>query len=125
MIFFHFFAQHISKEHICLIKVDLKIYTLIFLYACMHAKLLQLCPICCNSMDHSPPGSSVLGFSRQEYWSGLQCPPPGDLPKPGVKPASLTSPALGDGFFTTSATWEAHFSDNTYRNRIYVHFTFL
>ena len=102
----------------------MKIYTLIFLYACMHAKLLQLCPICCNSMDHSPPGSSVLGFSRQEYWSGLQCPPPGDLPKPGIEPVSFMSPALGDWFFTTSATWEAHFSDNTYQNRMCVHFTF-
>ena len=46
-----------------------------------------------------------LGFSRQEYWSGLPCPPPGDLSHPGIKPASLISPALGGGFFTTSATW--------------------
>ena len=37
------------------------------------------------------PGSSVHGFSRQEYWSGLPCPPPGDLPNPGIKPRS---PAL-------------------------------
>ncbi|CAI9153792.1 unnamed protein product [Rangifer tarandus platyrhynchus] len=48
-----------------------------------------------------------LGFSRQEYWSGLPFPPPGDLPNPGIKPRSLTSPALADRFFTTSATWEA------------------
>ena len=41
-----------------------------------------------------------LGFSRQEYWSGLSCPPPGDLPDPGIKPTSLTSPALAGGFFT-------------------------
>ena len=46
-------------------------------------------------------------FSRQEYWSELQCPPPGDLPDPGIEPASLTSPALAGRFFTTSATWEA------------------
>ena len=45
-----------------------------------------------------------LGFSRLEYWSGLACPPPGDLPDPGIKPTSLTSPALAGGFFTTSAT---------------------
>ena len=45
-----------------------------------------------------------MGFSRQEYWSGLLGPPPGDLPNPGVKPASLTSPALAAGFFTTRAT---------------------
>ena len=49
-----------------------------------------------------------IGFSRQEYWSGLLFPPPGDLPDPGIKPMSLTSPALADGFFTTSVTWEAH-----------------
>ena len=36
-----------------------------------------------------------MGFSRQEYWSGLPCPPPGDLPKPGIEPMSLMSPALG------------------------------
>ena len=35
-----------------------------------------------------------VGFSRQVYWSGLPCPPPGDLPDPGIKPASLLSPAL-------------------------------
>ena len=49
-----------------------------------------------------------MGFSRQEYWSGLPCLPPGDLPNPGNKPASLTSPTLAGGFFTTCATWEAH-----------------
>ena len=46
-------------------------------------------------------------FSRQEYWSGLPCPSPEDLPDPGIEPASLTSPALAGGFFTTSATWKA------------------
>ena len=48
-----------------------------------------------------------MGFSRQEYWSGLPCHPPGDLPDPGIKPASLTSLALAGRFFTTSATSEA------------------
>ena len=43
-----------------------------------------------------------MGLSRQEYWSGLPCPPPGHLPSPGPGPASLMSPALGGGFFTTS-----------------------
>ena len=45
-------------------------------------------------------------FCRHEYWSGLPCPPSGDLPNPGIKTASLMSPALASGFFTTSATWE-------------------
>jgi len=48
-----------------------------------------------------------MGFSRQEYWSGLPFPPPGDLPNPGIEPTFLTSPALAGGFFTTSTTWKA------------------
>ena len=38
--------------------------------------------------------SLSMGFSRQEYWSGLPCPPPRDLPDPGIKPTSSASPAL-------------------------------
>ena len=61
----------------------------------------------CDSMDHSPPGSSVhgWGFSRQEYWIGLPCPPPGDLPNPGKELKSLKSPALASGFFTISVNF--------------------
>ena len=44
-----------------------------------------------------------MGFSRQEYWSGLSCPPPGDVPDPGIEPACLKYPTLAR-FFTTSAT---------------------
>ena len=51
--------------------------------------------------------SLSMGFSKQGYWSGLPSPPPGDLPHPGIKPASLMSPALADRFFTLSITWEA------------------
>ena len=47
-----------------------------------------------------------IGFPRQEYWSGLSCPSPGDLPNPGIEPVFLMSPALSGGFSTTSATWE-------------------
>ena len=47
-----------------------------------------------------------MDFSSQEYWSGLPFPPPGNLPDPGIEPPSPVSPALADGFFTTSATWE-------------------
>ena len=68
-------------------------------------KLLQLCPTLCNPMDCSPQPPVSMGFSRQEYWSGLPCLTPGDFPDPGIEPAS---PALAGGFFTTSATWEAH-----------------
>ena len=47
------------------------------------------------------------GFSRQEYWSGSPCPPPGDLPNPGIKPESLLSPAKAGRFFTPGSTGEA------------------
>ena len=57
------------------------------------------------TIDHQTPLS--MGFSRQEYWDGLPCPPPGDLPNPGTEPVSLMSPALADGFFTSSITWES------------------
>ena len=43
-----------------------------------------------------------MKLSRQEYWSGLPCPPPGDLPDPGIKPGSFTSSVLAGGFFATS-----------------------
>jgi len=42
-----------------------------------------------------------MEFSRQEYWSRVPLPIPGDLPYPEIKPASLESPALAGGFFTT------------------------
>ena len=56
------------------------------------------------TVAHQAPMS--MGFSRQEYWSGLPFPPPGDLPDPGIEPSSLRSPVLAGGFFTSSATWE-------------------
>ena len=48
-----------------------------------------------------------MGFSRQEYWSGLPCPPPGDRPYSVIKPASLMSPESAGSFFTANTTWEA------------------
>ena len=48
-----------------------------------------------------------MGFPRQEYWSGLPFPSPGDLPDPGFDPVCLRSPALAGGYFTTGATREA------------------
>ena len=73
--------------------------------ACLHTKWFRSCPTLCNPMDHSPPGSSVHGISRQGCWNGLPCPPPGHLPDPGIKPETLMSPALTDRFFTTSTTF--------------------
>ena len=61
-------------------------------FSCIHAKLLQLC------LSEAPwtvacQAPLSMGFSRQEYWSGLPCLPPGDLPDPGIEPSSLTPPA--------------------------------
>ena len=54
-----------------------------------------------TAVCQAPPS---MGFSRQEYWNGLPCPPPGDLPDLGIQPTSLMSPALAGVFFTTAAT---------------------
>ena len=48
-----------------------------------------------------------MELSRQEHWSGLPFPPPGDLPDPGIRPASLVTPASAGRFCTSCATWEA------------------
>ena len=69
----------------------------------MHAcSVAQLCPTLCDpwTVAHQAPLS--VGFSSQEYWSGLPFPPAGDLPDPGIKPTSLVTPALAGGFFTLS-----------------------
>ena len=60
--------------------------------------VIQSCPTLCDPMDCNPPVSSVHGI-LQANW--LPCPPPGHLPDPGIEPASLISPALAGGFFTT------------------------
>ena len=62
----------------------------------MHAKSLQLCP---TLRPHFVACQAPLpmGFSRQEYWSGLSCPPPGDVPHPGIETVSLMSPTLQAG----------------------------
>ena len=56
----------------------------------VYALASQSCLNLCSPMNCSPPGSSFMGFSRQEYWSGLSCPPPGHLPNPGIQPGSPT-----------------------------------
>ena len=74
------------------------------LYACVirHLSRVQLFAALWTAACQA---SLSMGFSRQEYWSGLPCPPPGDLPDPRIEP---TPPGLAGAFFTTSATWEAH-----------------
>ena len=92
-------------------------------YECMiliHTTLSRrLCVLNCFSpvwlfvtpwtVAHQAPLS--MGFSRQEYWSGLPCFPLGDFPNPGIESVSLMSPPLAGGFFTHCATWEAQAED--------------
>ena len=87
----------------------------VFMHACMCAKSLQLCPILCDPVRLFATPWTVtcqallsIEFSRQEYWSGLPCPPLGDLPNSGIEAVSLTSSALSVGFLTTSTSWKAH-----------------
>ena len=70
-----------------------------------------VCVRACSVMSDSatpwtvaPQASLSMGFPRQEYWSGLSFPIPGDVPNPGIKPTSPASPALAGEFFTTEST---------------------
>ena len=74
----------------------------------------QSCLTLLHSMDCRPPGPLSTGFPRQEYWSGMPFPSPGDLPKPGIESASLASPALVGRFFIIGTTWEAQRRCSTY-----------
>ena len=76
----------------CLLAYTLSHFSCVPLFA-------TLWTIACQA----PPS---MGFSRQ-YWNGLPCPPPGDLPDPGMEPMSLVYPALAGRLFTSGATWEA------------------
>ena len=58
------------------------------------------------TVAHQAPPS--MRFSRQEYWSGLPCLPPGNLPNPGIKPVTLTSNLHCRRVLYHCATWEAH-----------------
>ena len=64
-------------------------------------------PTLCDPVDGSLPDSSVHGILQQGYWSALPFPTTEDLPDSGIEFASLMSPALAGGFFTTDTTWEA------------------
>ena len=72
-----------------------------------------MCSVASVMTDSATPSTVALQalqrmeFPRQEHWSGLPCPSPGDLSNSGIEPTSLAPPALAGGFFTTSTTWEA------------------
>ena len=76
-------------------------------HGAVHAKSLSHVQLFATLWTVAFQAPLSMGFSRQKHWSGLPCPPPGDLPNSGVKPASLISPVLAGGSFTTSVTWKA------------------
>ena len=71
----------------------------------MHACLFS--HFSCVQLLATPWTPLSMVFSRQKYWTGFLCPPPGNLPNPGIETVSLKSPALAVGFFIASATWKA------------------
>ena len=88
--------------------------------ACVCAQLLsQSCPTLCNPMDCSPPGSSVHGISRQEYWNGWPFPASGALPDPGIEPASLAFPALPGEFFMTVPPGKSYFMETHLKSHVH------
>ena len=76
-------------------------------YFCHNHRPVLCLSLSCVSLFATPWTVESMGFSRLEYWSGLLCLPPGDLPDPGIETVYPTSPALAGGFFTTSTTLEA------------------
>ena len=81
-------------------------YSYMFIYVLSHFSCVQLFA---TPWTIARQASLSVGFPRQEYWSELPFPPPGDLPDPGICLVSLSFPELADGFFTTSATWEVSY----------------
>ena len=100
-------ASYLQEINVFLLTLDWH-----YQYAIIFRKWLLLVDMCsyvlsrptlCDPVDYGQPGSSAHGLlcPWQEYWSGLPCPPGGDLPDSETEPASLMSPALAGGFFTT------------------------
>ena len=70
----------------------------------------------CNPMDLAHQVPLFIGISRQEYWSGLPCPLPGDLRDPGIEAPSLEPSVLAGRFFTSTAIWEAQLTSRVGQN---------
>ena len=107
-IFWIIIMNHWCEDSGLYSHLDSYVSTAIFLCACvLHAKCFShvwLFVTLWTVAHHSPRS---MGFSRQEYWSGLPCPLPGHLPDPEIERSSPASPILTSWFFTTSAPWEA------------------
>ena len=113
-IHFHLFGSQLRLERtdIC---GNITYYKWPSLAECLLATSLQSCPTVFDPID-CRVRCLCPWFSRQEYWSGLPCPSPGDLPSPVIEPMSFMSPALASEFFTTSTTWEALLSKEGFKN---------
>ena len=97
-----FYAFTYSFQHMCVCGVCVGV--------CVHVPT-QLYPTLCDPMKCGQPGSSLsMGFPRQEYWSGLPFPTPGELSNPGIKPASPASPTVAGRFFTSEPSGKPHVS---------------
>ena len=95
-----------QSKNLCIIYSHFSVYTVWFFHTydsastdktshelcdtVIKSEVAQLCPTLCNSVDCRLPGSSIHGIFRQQYWSGLPFPSPGDLPNLGIEPGSPT-----------------------------------
>ena len=107
MLSFEFFEASL-KIRIVIFEASVLFFAILswFLVFCLLRRCnhVQLCVTLWTVVRQAPLS---MGFFWQEFWGGLLCAPPGDLPDLGVEPMSLMSPALAGRFFTISATWEA------------------
>ena len=92
-------SDSFSKDTVAVYKLCTQ-QSLWLCFVCVCVLVAQLCPTPCDPMVCQAPLS--MGFSRQEHWSGLPFPSPGDLPDSGIKPESPAPPALAGKFFTTA-----------------------
>ena len=108
--------SYIEQKFFILIKSNLSAYPFMSctfdvrlrtLLACLHAKSLSCIQLFMTPWTVARQAPLSVGFSRQEHWSGLQRPPPGNRPDSGSNPCLLRLPARTGGIFTTRAAWEA------------------
>ena len=114
----HILGKNLASARAC-VRVCAHTCVRACMYVCMHAymsacvrvcactrvcacSVARLCLTVCNYMDCNLPGPSVHTSFKQEHWSGLPFPSPGDPPKAGIKLTSSTSPAFAGGFFKLS-----------------------
>ena len=78
---------------------------MIYIAVCVCVQLLGLIQLSATPWTTAPQAPLSMGFSKQEYWSGLPFPTPSNLPNPGMEPVSLKSPVLAGRFFITEPPW--------------------